>query len=299
MDSNKGKTEHKKRCFLCGKNHAICYCIHFRRMLCDERRKALKGQSICFNCLGYGHHRTDCLSVNRCTVCGYKHHSMLHHGFSSIGSSSVEDLNVVPVPMAAKFKTRQPKIEADFKRLTLGENTVPATFPRALMFPELIVAPVIECVLRAGNREKKLTLMLLENVPKSQLLFEDMESLNYPTKFKNDTAYGQFNMGTPDGGHITEWFIMVDKFNARIEPPVRTYELKNCLRRVGPLAHPDPEIYSKINGIIGRDIARRICTGVWTPTKSHPNIRTKQTIFGIVGSGIWENEPFSIEMLKK
>lgn len=296
-DAGNPQTEPKKRCFLCGKNHAICYCLAFRRMLWDERRAALQTQPICLNCLGFGHKRADCQSVNRCSVCGYKHHTMLHHGYSSIGSSSVEDLSVKPVPMTAKPKTAKPVIEADFKRLTLGEGSVPTTMPSPLMDPIRLVAPVVECMLRAGDRQKKVTLMILEEVPKSQLRFHEVETLRYPTKFKNNTAYGQFKIDVPAGGHLTEWFIIVDKFKAKIEPSVKTQQLLFCLQQVGPVAHPEPHLYSTVHGIIGRDLARRVCFGEWKSTDSRPSVKTKQTMFGIIGSGIWENDPFSIDQL--
>lgn len=247
----KGKT----RCFLCGRNHAICYCLTFRRMLCEERRQALQGQPICLNCLGFGHKRDDCSSVNRCTTCSRKHHTMLHRAPAYAGASSEENLAAQSVPRAAKPKVTRPTVEADFKRLTLGEGTELATSLGFLMYPVLTVCPVIECVLRAGDRQRKVTLMVFEEIPKSQLRFNLMEFLKYPTKFKNNTAYGQFKIALPDGGYLDEWFIMVDKLQAKIEPSITSHDLHFCLQKVGPLAHPEPHLYLKVHGIMGRDLA--------------------------------------------
>lgn len=97
------------------------------------------------------------------------------------------------------------------------------------------------------------TLMMFEEIPKYQQCFNYMQFLKYPTKFKNYTAYGQFKIELPNGDHLDEWFVIVDRFQTKIEPPcLASQDLDFCLRRVGPLAHPKPHLYTTVHDIVGR-----------------------------------------------
>lgn len=67
------------KCNLCKKdNHLIYKYNKFLQASIQERRKMVKEQLLCFNCLRIGHRSTECKSSN-CRMCGNKHDTLLHH----------------------------------------------------------------------------------------------------------------------------------------------------------------------------------------------------------------------------
>ncbi|XP_075169089.1 uncharacterized protein LOC142241226 [Haematobia irritans] len=109
--------ERKGRCQLCHRNHLFKRCPSFRWMLTDERREAAKKCNLCLNCLTDWHKRVECTSQNRCSICGRRHHTMLHHDDINASSSTLEelpenptvkDLKGYPIASLAKFAPNKP-----------------------------------------------------------------------------------------------------------------------------------------------------------------------------------------------
>lgn len=83
--------------------------------------------------------------------------------------------------------------------------------------------------------------------------------------------------------------MVVDEFRAKIEPAVKDYGVESGLRCVGKPAHPEPHLYKDVDGIIGKDLVRKICIGQWEASECKPNIQTRKTIFGVIASGTCPN----------
>ncbi|XP_055909573.1 uncharacterized protein LOC129944268 [Eupeodes corollae] len=91
------------KCFKCKGDHKLSECPSFISLSIDSRRKFLKDNSLCFNCLRSGHASYKCFSHFRCRVCKSRHHSLVHSNqssgpeYSSKGKSSsdfpVDNLN--------------------------------------------------------------------------------------------------------------------------------------------------------------------------------------------------------------
>ena len=68
------------KCFLCNDNHRLFYCEKFKAMRPLERRKFVKDNQLCENCLLSNHLVADCRKNSVCSVpgCGKKHTKFIH-----------------------------------------------------------------------------------------------------------------------------------------------------------------------------------------------------------------------------
>lgn len=58
--------------------HSLRNCNDFLQMDPCERKDKIKSLGYCLNCFSYSHKLSECLSTGRCSVCGSKHHTLLH-----------------------------------------------------------------------------------------------------------------------------------------------------------------------------------------------------------------------------
>ncbi|XP_075167628.1 uncharacterized protein LOC142239732 [Haematobia irritans] len=73
------KTESNYRpCKVCKQNHALRTCSKFKSWTTFQRKKFVTENSVCENCLSYGHTTSACQSDHLCQKCQQKHHSLLH-----------------------------------------------------------------------------------------------------------------------------------------------------------------------------------------------------------------------------
>ncbi|XP_074648981.1 uncharacterized protein LOC141904301 [Tubulanus polymorphus] len=78
------------RCFNCEGPHRIDECSHFKAMNYEEKVKMIKDKGLCFNCLIPRHTARECNSKQRCSVCRFKHHSLVHKGTDNSSYDATE-----------------------------------------------------------------------------------------------------------------------------------------------------------------------------------------------------------------
>ncbi|XP_073821832.1 uncharacterized protein [Musca autumnalis] len=79
MRSNRSSsTRELYKCVICDRNHALRFCPEFILMRVEDRRKVVRENDHCLNCLARSHQVRRCHSKVVCKKCGSQHHSMLH-----------------------------------------------------------------------------------------------------------------------------------------------------------------------------------------------------------------------------
>ncbi|XP_073824755.1 uncharacterized protein isoform X1 [Musca autumnalis] len=66
------------QCVICDRSHALRFCPEFVLMRVEDRRKVVRDNDYCMNCLARSHQVRRCHSKVVCKKCGSQHHSMLH-----------------------------------------------------------------------------------------------------------------------------------------------------------------------------------------------------------------------------
>ena len=79
VNSFAANSEVNSSCVICrtGK-HPLYMCTRFKSMSHDDKMQALKVNRMCTNCLGGGHSKVQCKSIQRCKMCQKPHHTLLH-----------------------------------------------------------------------------------------------------------------------------------------------------------------------------------------------------------------------------
>ena len=79
VNSFAANSEVNSSCVICrtGK-HPLYMCTRFKSMSHDDKMQALKVNRMCTNCLGGGHSKVQCKSMQRCKMCQKPHHTLLH-----------------------------------------------------------------------------------------------------------------------------------------------------------------------------------------------------------------------------
>lgn len=77
-------------CKLCQRNHPLKYWVEFQPMTPSKRRAHVKRHSYCLNCFAQRHNHFWCEPVNRCKICGARHHTMLYEEGREKAASSFE-----------------------------------------------------------------------------------------------------------------------------------------------------------------------------------------------------------------
>lgn len=292
------EANHKPRCFLCGRNHALKYCLTFRKMLMTERREALVGQDVCLNCFGYGHQRATCPSKNRCQTCQANHHTMIHRPRHE-RSSSVEDVPLPEVCETAVSLAVKVDLRNEYEKLPFPQRIL--TYRGATPFnvqesnPAEIstrIVPVVQCELAAGTKRVLVTLMVCPYVPKSHVVYDSVRSLFRTYALTSDLSHGSLDILHP-GGSIEVRFALVKCLQFFVPPAIQRSDLLSFAEG-RKLAHPEPYNYKKIDGVIGKDLEDRIIRGKMLKAAKNPNISTQDTVFGVIFSGSWvrSNIPF-------
>lgn len=84
---NSKKREYK--CVMCpDQQHPLRFCPKFLELSAEERRNAAVKWKLCFNCLSNHHMKTECTSPWSCTLCGSRHHTLLHLPNESTSTST-------------------------------------------------------------------------------------------------------------------------------------------------------------------------------------------------------------------
>ncbi|XP_015122310.1 uncharacterized protein LOC107044790 [Diachasma alloeum] len=83
----------QRKCPVCQSDHNIYQCPKFQEMEQQQRYKFALNDNRCLNCLGKGHGYNTCAS-GKCSICGKKHHTMLHR-HSGGGTSTSADPEVL------------------------------------------------------------------------------------------------------------------------------------------------------------------------------------------------------------
>lgn len=73
-----GSSNANSSCCICGQIHSVSRCSNFLKLSPSERYKLVKEKYLCLNCLSSKHKIPDCRSVNSCSTCQKRHHSLLH-----------------------------------------------------------------------------------------------------------------------------------------------------------------------------------------------------------------------------
>lgn len=284
----------KPRCFLCGRNHALKHCLTFRKMLISERRSALVGQSVCLNCFGYGHKRATCPSKNRCQTCQANHHTMIHRPRHERASSCEETPTLPDRKPAVPLTSQSPYEKMPFhERILTSERARPFNWQRPNPQEDNIeIAPVVLCELKTANGRQVVTLMVCPDVPKSHLTYSSVQSLLGASAFTKEVLHASFEILLPEGG-IVERFAIVRNLLIYVPPAIQRADLMQFAEG-RKLAHPEPHKYNRVDGILGKDLEEKIMLGKMQKAEKNPNIRTQDTVFGVIFCGTWarSSKPF-------
>ncbi|XP_075163323.1 uncharacterized protein LOC142235958 [Haematobia irritans] len=66
-------------CKKCKQQHKLFQCSEFINLDIEGRRKFIKDNSLCFNCLKSGHNASNCSSKYRCRNCNNRHNTLVHY----------------------------------------------------------------------------------------------------------------------------------------------------------------------------------------------------------------------------
>ena len=95
-------------------------------MTVEERRKFVKENDLCFNCLQSGHPVAKCLSRHNCKSCSKRHHSSLHVG--SVDGKGVKNSKRTGSHLA---RQQEPKVTATPQPQPQTPAEVPTQTPAA------------------------------------------------------------------------------------------------------------------------------------------------------------------------
>lgn len=76
--NKKEKNSLVKACLFCGAGHSLDVCLLLQKRTQEEKMSFLKENHMCFGCLCTGHMSKDCKKRLMCSVCNYKHPTLLH-----------------------------------------------------------------------------------------------------------------------------------------------------------------------------------------------------------------------------
>ncbi|XP_075164387.1 uncharacterized protein LOC142236989 [Haematobia irritans] len=290
----------KPRCFLCGRNQPLKYCLRFRNMTIRERRAALEGQDVCLNCFGFGHTRSNCPSDNRCQLCDEKHHTMIH----------VDNFEEIPT-FEETIESSSFKDEKENDHVSMTANSsINASFESMPFYMQMItyagalphdwttpneyrrLAPVIQCELSGGGIQKSFTVLLETRVAKSFLIFESVKEFSHLHRTKHEISSGSFYIHLPEMP-LRHRFVIARRIPFFVPPAVRIPSLMSYFQGL-KMAHPQPFTYGQIDGVIGKDLEEYIIQGESSKGEKNPSILVTKTVFGLVvsGSAARSNIPF-------
>lgn len=106
-------TASTKSCAMCNEDHTLSHCKQFIKMEPKERGDFVKGNNICFNCLGPNHSVKFCRLPFKCRICNKRHHTLLHQ--KSITSE-------------VQTKAHHSKIEDEDEENNANEETISSYF---------------------------------------------------------------------------------------------------------------------------------------------------------------------------
>lgn len=282
------------KCFVCGVNHPIKYCPHFRWMFNDQRRATLVKSGHCLNCMSDRHKREECTSSKRCDVCSSKHHTMIHRDIVIPRSGSFErpantaqlKETVAVAPLARGPSTSSPASTTKLRKYTSDPAPIRGGTSTGIIAS---LAPVVLCQLRAGTRTVDVTLLVNPRVPKSCIRYTKVEHLNYPTKFRANVPYGHFEIITRTGRVMKDWLVIVDTISVEHHPPSHSNNLPTLLQGVELKAHPEPQNFGTVDGIVGADLCRYTLYGKQKPLPEAPTIMLQDSAFGTIATGSFVN----------
>ena len=83
-------TAGRSACILCGGDHIIIYCISFKNMNPEDRRRVADDYKLRYNCLYGGHYVNSCRSQGVCNIniCKIRHNTMLHSSDTIVNASA-------------------------------------------------------------------------------------------------------------------------------------------------------------------------------------------------------------------
>lgn len=96
ITTSENKSKQLSPCCLCNEGHIIRKCPKFLSMSTIDRRKAIEGKRICFNCLANDHAINNCYSKHNCR-CGARHHTLIHVDSQKPGTT--ESITSTPDPV--------------------------------------------------------------------------------------------------------------------------------------------------------------------------------------------------------
>ena len=88
--SNNNSTPHKQCLYCDDKAHCLDTCHKLSNRPFNERLEFLKSKGLCFGCLKTAHRKANCRNKSTCTVCNYRHPTVLHITKEATIMTSVE-----------------------------------------------------------------------------------------------------------------------------------------------------------------------------------------------------------------
>ncbi|XP_058840968.1 uncharacterized protein LOC131696445 [Topomyia yanbarensis] len=75
--SNNAAQFNTRKCIVCNNHHPLYQCSTFSKMSSEDKKKEVRRNHLCRNCLRKGHQAKDCSSTSTCRKCRGKHHTQL------------------------------------------------------------------------------------------------------------------------------------------------------------------------------------------------------------------------------
>lgn len=112
-------------CVACKENHRLFYCLVFKSMKPVERRKLVKENKLCENCLLGNHRTSECRRPTVCTVpgCGQKHTKFIHVGFSSNSNGASQAMSQASNQVVSQVSNVNQSVNVDVTSTCTNSNS--------------------------------------------------------------------------------------------------------------------------------------------------------------------------------
>ncbi|XP_045482776.1 uncharacterized protein LOC123686587 [Harmonia axyridis] len=274
-------------CPVCGENSPlITKCHRFLKLSPNERYQLTREKILCLNCLSSKHKISQCKSLNSCSVCINRHHSLLHFNKETpkevkpiVNSTAESNISQSGVSlMVADSIDRKMDISHNYDRITL--------------------LPTAEVMIKVDDKLEKIRVLLDSGSQDNFLSTECCKHLKIPFSKRDIKVTGIGNISTPIRG-IAPDLTIFSRFNERFQITLDALVIDNLTSKLPSYDIPLEDLsfidnlrladskfsYSeKIDGILGAAIFVGILKGDKIIDRSD-SLFALNTSFGYVISG--------------
>lgn len=97
VTKNDNISNNRSNCVACNKSfHLLIECKLFKEFNPERRFRTIKENNLCINCFSGKHKVSSCPSKFTCTICKYKHHTLLHRNIISENTNQIKNAECKP-----------------------------------------------------------------------------------------------------------------------------------------------------------------------------------------------------------